>query len=85
MHSLDPSLPYLLYLPNLDGAGLTCKPQWPRMATQFNLHTLSIPPDNRCDFGELLDFVKASRAAACAGAALLPARGAAPPPRRAGG
>jgi hypothetical protein len=64
LHSLDPTLPYLLYLPNLDGTGITCKPQWPRMAAHFNLHTLSIPTENRWSFEQLVQYVKVSTSSA---------------------
>ena len=51
------SLPFLLYLPGIDGTGLAAARQFPRLLSRFDLVTLITPPTDRTPFTELVDIV----------------------------
>lgn len=50
-------LPFLLYLPGLDGTGLAASKQFPSIVKAFDLATLSVPLKNRKTFKQLVNFV----------------------------
>ncbi|PNH10061.1 hypothetical protein TSOC_003256 [Tetrabaena socialis] len=54
----SPDLPFLLYLPDIDGAGVTSNRQWEAWKTRFELHALSLDPESDCDFAALAAAVR---------------------------
>jgi hypothetical protein len=51
-------LPYLLYIPDLDGVGLTAKRQWQSLAEAFDLYTVKIPSDDRSSLADIVSSLK---------------------------
>ncbi|CAG9466847.1 unnamed protein product [Pedinophyceae sp. YPF-701] len=65
----DPSaLPLMVYLPGIDGTGLAAARQFPRLMEKFDLRAMTIPPQNRSGFRELVRTVIRYIEAECAGA-----------------
>lgn len=52
------SLPYLLYLPGIDGTGLAAYKQFPGLAEAFDLVAFSVPPHDRTKFPRLVEIVE---------------------------
>lgn len=52
------TLPILIYLPGLDGTGITGLRQFPNLADAFDLRALVLPFSDRTSFHELVDIVK---------------------------
>jgi hypothetical protein len=50
-------LPYMLYLPGIDGTGLAASRQFPFLLTAFDLHSLTIPPHDRTSFKGLMQII----------------------------
>ena len=48
-----PDLPLLLFVPGIDGSGLAGTTQWPRLESSFEVHALSLTPDDRSTFEDL--------------------------------
>eukprot|EP00798_Chlamydomonas_sp_ICE-L_P000391 gene391-1787_t len=46
-------LPFLIYLPGIDGTGLAAYRQFPELCKNFDLHALFIPPEDRSGFESL--------------------------------
>ena len=42
-----PDLPVLLFLPGIDGSGRAGLTQWPRLESNYEVHALSLTPDDR--------------------------------------
>ncbi len=65
--SSDPSAeggttkPFMLQLPDIDGVGLTSAKARPRLASVFDLHTLTLKPEHDGSFQELVHYVKVTR------------------------
>ena len=51
--------PLLLYLPGLDGSGLTAFVQYPALAEAYELRCLTIPTSDRSSFLDLINLVRA--------------------------
>ena len=51
-------LPYLLYLPGIDGTGLAAYKQFPSLVEAFDLVAFSVPPHDRTRFPRLLELVE---------------------------
>ncbi len=47
-------LPYLLYIPDLEGCGATSQRQWPELASAFDLFILQVLPEERLSFESLV-------------------------------
>ena len=56
--SLRDGLPYLLYLPGIDGTGLAAYKQFPALCRNFHFEALSVPPHDRTWFPGLLELVE---------------------------
>lgn len=54
-------LPLLLFLPGVDGTGLSAYRSYPALARAFDLKALMIPRKSRQDFAELVSTVKVGR------------------------
>ena len=52
------SLPYMLYLPGIDGTGLAAYKQFPRLVQDYDLRALFIPPADRTPFPQLVETVE---------------------------
>ena len=52
------SLPFMLYLPGIDGTGLAAYKQFPRLVQDYNLRALFIPPADRTPFPVLVETVE---------------------------
>lgn len=50
--------PVLLYLPGLDGSGLTAFVQYPMLSEEFELRCLTVPTGDRSNFFELVNLVR---------------------------
>jgi pimeloyl-ACP methyl ester carboxylesterase len=50
-----PSRPLFVFLPGMDGSGASLQPQVSRLSSSFDIHYLSIPPDDIQGWDELTD------------------------------
>ena len=51
------SLPLLLVLPGLDGSGITAMTQYPELAADYDVRAMSIPPDDRSAYLDIVELV----------------------------
>lgn len=56
--ALRSTLPYMLYIPGIDGTGLAAYKQFPRLMEVYDLRALFIPPADRTPFPELVEIVE---------------------------
>ncbi|GIL58116.1 hypothetical protein Vafri_12969 [Volvox africanus] len=49
----DGNLPFLLYLPDIDGDGVTSRSQWQAWAEHFDMNVLTLDANCACSFSEL--------------------------------
>ncbi|EFJ50068.1 hypothetical protein VOLCADRAFT_104015 [Volvox carteri f. nagariensis] len=47
-------LPFLFYLPDIDGAGVTSRLQWKAWSERFDMYALTLDADYTCSFAELV-------------------------------
>ncbi len=62
------TLPLLFFLPGIDGVGLAAWPQFPGLATRFDVRFLGVPADDRTTFEGLVDIVVQALTAEASGA-----------------
>jgi hypothetical protein len=51
-------LPFLLYLPGIDGTGLAASKQFPALSTYFDFAAFSVPPHDRTWFPGLIEQIE---------------------------
>ena len=51
--------PALLFLPGIDGTGRAGASQWPRLASDFDVYGLALPPEDRSTFDAVVDAIVA--------------------------
>ncbi|GFR49144.1 hypothetical protein Agub_g11162 [Astrephomene gubernaculifera] len=66
------ALPFLLYLPDIDGAGVTSCRQWEEWSASFDMHAVFLDPECTCSFAELAAGIR--RWLTCALAGVPPQR-----------
>ncbi len=54
----SPPLPLLVYLPGIDGTGITAYRQFLELSQRFDLRAVFIPADDRNGFGRLVHKIK---------------------------
>eukprot|EP00965_Chrysotila_dentata_P215915 6189068-Pleurochrysis_carterae.AAC.1 len=54
----DSSKPLLLYLPGIDGTGMSGKTQWPRLSHDFDIWCLGLSPEDRSSHVQLITSVE---------------------------
>jgi hypothetical protein len=60
---LDPTtLPYMLYIPGIDGTGLAAYRQFPKLVEAFDLHAFTIPPHDRTRVPRLVEMIECAHA-----------------------
>jgi len=65
--SVSAQLPFMLYLPGIDGTGLAAYRQFPVLSRFFDLHALYVPPSDRSSFEQIVEAAKVQLEAKLAG------------------
>ncbi|KAF5840613.1 hypothetical protein DUNSADRAFT_16128 [Dunaliella salina] len=65
--SVIAQLPFMLYIPGVDGTGLAAYRQFPALSRFFDLHALYMPPEDRSNFEQIVETVKAQLESKLAG------------------